>query len=199
MCVLIHMLPKRPPPTTRLAAALVAGLVVLCAGCGKKPPTPPQPQWKFEPRAIQVKCVADPMLNVYEDKPHTLLMVLYQLSDGNAFSDQAKTPDGIRTLLQAAHFDQSVMSVDKFFIQPGEEKTITLYRAQNAQYVGVAAGYYQLMPGAVNRILSIPVIIEKQGLILKTATARVDHLKVTLYLGQRAMQEIDPYKSLDGE
>lgn len=182
------------PALLLLAVFAVTGL----ASCSKKPPTPPQPKWAFEPKAIWLKYVADPTLNVYEGQPHTLVLQVYQLSDVNAFNDLTKTPEGLKTLLHGTHFDPTVVSTDQYFVQPGEEKTLTLFRAQNAQYVGLVAGYYQLVPGAVNRMLSIPVIIEKQGLIRKSSTAKVDHLTVTLYLGQRAIQEIDPYTSPDG-
>jgi predicted component of type VI protein secretion system len=99
---------------------------------------------------------ADPELNPFEQTPHALLAVLYQLSAPNAFNALAKDPAGIRTLLQGTPFDPSVVSADRLFLQPGERRALPLDRAQNGRWLAVVAGYYGLAPGAVTRILELP-------------------------------------------
>ncbi|MEI6315794.1 MAG: type VI secretion system lipoprotein TssJ, partial [Syntrophus sp. (in: bacteria)] len=104
------------------------------------------PNRVFGPKDIQIHYTAAANLNHYENKAHTILLVIYQLSGLNAFNQQTKTVDGLSKLLQAEKFDNSITGVDQAFIEPGEEKTITLDRYENTQNIAVVAGYYNLQP-----------------------------------------------------
>jgi len=171
----------------RSACWLALALLSL-VGCGKK--TPPQPTWSFEPNAIRIDYTSDPMLNAFDGRAHTLLLVIYQLTDVNAWNDLAKGEPGLRKLLQAQKFDQSVVSLDKYIIQPSEDKAITLYRSENAQWVALVAGYYQLFPGKSNMTFNIPVLIKKKGLIFRKTYAVVDHLPLNLFFGPTELHEL---------
>lgn len=65
-------------------------------------------------------------------------------------------PAGMQTLLKGGHFDASVTSVDRLFLQPGQELAQPLDRSQQAQWLGVAAGYYGLGPGGCARLVQLP-------------------------------------------
>ncbi|HNR39022.1 MAG TPA: type VI secretion system lipoprotein TssJ [Acidobacteriota bacterium] len=172
-------------------------LAVCVCACKKNAAPPPAPDWRFEPKAIQITYIADPMLNAYDGNAHATVLAIYQLTDINSFNNLAQSAEGLQKLLQAQPYDATVAAANRFFVQPGERNTLTLARAKSAQWVGVVAGYYQLTPGVVTRLLSIPVLIEHHGKIFKKTSARVDHLSVHLFLGPRAPQEIDPYDELE--
>ena len=179
---------KNRPVQPHFFVCLAAIAALLLGACGKKPP--PQPTWSFEPNAIQINYTSDPMLNSFDGRAHTLLLVIYQLTDVNAWSDLAKGEPGLRKLLQAQKFDQSVVSLDKYIIQPSEDKAITLYRSENARWVALVAGYYQLFPGKSSMAFDIPVLIKKHGLIFRKTTATVEHLPLNLFFGPTELHEL---------
>lgn len=149
----------------------------------------PQPERFFDPQGIEINYTADPLLNSYEDRPRTLLAVVYQLNNINAFNKNVKDADGLAKLLLAESFDQSVVGVDKFFIEPGEKKTFTTGRAENTRWVGIVAGYFTLVPDQVNKIFEIPVMSEKKGIYgFRKTEVSVLPLKVTLFFGRRSIQ-----------
>jgi type VI secretion system VasD/TssJ family lipoprotein len=176
---------------------LVLLLTLLFCSCKKNVTPPPAPAWNFEPKAIQLTYLADPQLNAYDGGAHAMVLTIYQLSDVNSFNNLAQSSEGLQKLLDAQPYDATVMAANRFFVQPGERKTLTLARAKSAQWVGVVAGYYQLTPGVVTRLLSIPVLIEHHGRIFRKTSAKVDHLSIHLFLGPHAPQEIDPYDELE--
>jgi len=172
-------------------AGFVLIMSILICTCAKKPD--PVPKYTYETQGIQIRYNADNMLNAYEDKPHTLLLVVYQLTSVDAFNSQAKSENGLINLLQAKSFDKSVKAASKFIVQPGNMKSLVLNRAGEAEWVGIVAGYYELVPGRVNRIFRIPVRIEKKGIIIisRKKEAVVGHLLINLFLGPHSMHEVD--------
>jgi type VI secretion system VasD/TssJ family lipoprotein len=141
--------------------------------------------------AIQVNYRADPGLNLYEDKSHTLVFVVYQLNGVNGFTNLGKDADGISKLLKAERFDATVMGVSKFFIEPGETKRLDIDRMENVKWVGVVAGYYNLAPGQVTRIFEIPVDIETTGVYgFRKKEAKMGQLIINLFLGTDSLQEV---------
>ena len=119
------------------------------------------------------------------------MLVIYQLTGLNAYNALVKTSDGLGKLLQGERFDQSVVGVDQFFIEPGDKKTLSLDRAENVQYVAVVAGYYDLQPGQVNRVFEIPVIVDKKGIYgFRTTVSSVGQLNIALFMGPNSIHEV---------
>ena len=112
--------------------------LLLCACTAKVK----KPDWKFENEAIRVHIKADHRLNLYNQQAHTLYVCFYQLSALNAFDQLAQDEDGIRSLLACRLFGPSVAAVTSKTILSGENITITLDRAERAQYFAVVTGYY---------------------------------------------------------
>jgi type VI secretion system VasD/TssJ family lipoprotein len=137
--------------------------------------------------AIQINYRADSGLNLYEDKPHTLVFVVYQLNGVNGFNNLAKDADGLYKLLKAERFDATVMGVSKYFIEPGETKSLDVDRMENVKWVGLVAGYYNMAPGQVTRIFEVPVDIITTG---KKKEARMGQLIINLFLGTDSLQEV---------
>jgi type VI secretion system VasD/TssJ family lipoprotein len=148
------------------------------------------PSRPYALRAIQIQYRADQNLNIYEDKPHTLAFVVYQLADVNPFTNLTKDAAGLTTLLKGEKFDKSVMAVDRFFIEPGDTNRLDIDRYENVKWVGIVAGYYDLTPGQVTRIFEMPVLIETKGMIFKTNEAKMGLLGMNLYFGPSSIQEV---------
>jgi len=130
-------------------------------------------------------------LNFYESGPHTVTFVVYQMEGAGKFNDLAKSEDGLLQLLQAERFDASVVGVDQYFIEPGEQKTLVIDRAEKAKWIGIVAGYYYMSPGKVTRVYEIPVSVEKKGIYgFRTTEAKVEKLVMKLHLGSDFVQEI---------
>ncbi len=143
------------------SACILASLLLAPLACKKKPlpievKLPPQPDYPFQAQAIRLRWTADPGLNLADGSPHPVLLAVYQLADANPFIDKAKDAAGLRTLLEAAHFDPSVVAVDRVFVQPGAQSFLLMDRTQGARWLGVAAGYYSLRGSAATRFAAIP-------------------------------------------
>jgi type VI secretion system VasD/TssJ family lipoprotein len=148
------------------------------------------PSRPFASKAIQIEYRADPNLNLYQDKPHTLAFVVYQLSDINPFTNLTKDAAGLTTLLKGEAFDKSVMAVNRFFIEPGDANRLDIDRYENVKWVGIVAGYYDLTPGQVTRSYEMPVLIETKGMIFKTNEAKMGLLGMNLFFGPTSIQEV---------
>jgi predicted component of type VI protein secretion system len=117
------------------------------------------------------------------------MVVVYQLNNINAFNNLVKDEIGMSQLLGTERFDQSVVGIDKIFIEPGRKDTIYLSRVENARWVGIVAGYCDSIPSQSHRIFEIPVIVEKKGVYgFRKNEARVAPLEVDLYFGVQSMQ-----------
>ncbi len=181
-------------PVLQSAFSVGRWLFVMCCilsllySCTKKPD--PVPSWSFEAKGIQIRYTADRLLNAYNNKPHTLLLIVYQLDNINAFNKFSTYKEGLGKLLEAKTFDPGVMAVQRVYIEPGAENVLVMNRADNAKWVGIVAGYYDLEPGKVNKSFEIPFKVETKGFIRKEKIAKVQPLNVNLLLGPHSIQEI---------
>jgi predicted component of type VI protein secretion system len=149
------------------------------------------PNRVFGPKGIQIRYTAAANLNYYENKNHTILLVIYQLNGLNAYNQNTKTADGLCKLLMAEKFDNSITGVDQAFIEPGEEKIITLDRYENTQTIAVIAGYYNLQPGQVNRTFDIPAVTDKRGVYgFRSTVSWIDPISINLFLGPNSIHEV---------
>lgn len=175
----------------------------IAGGCGghKKPqnPTtvttpassPAQIKWTYQLKAISLKLGVDKELNQYDGAPHTLLLCVYQLSDLSQFNQLAGTPSGLTKLYNCKSFGPTVTQVRREFVQPGENSTITMDRAEGTKFVGVAAGYYNLQGSGATRNWQIPMNVTKTGMLLWSDTwyapAKLDAM---LILGPNEIQKV---------
>lgn len=158
-----------------------------CAGGKKSNSADPAVVWGFGKKAIEISYTADKNLNLYDEKPHTMLMCLYQLSDPNVFNELSKSKDGLNKLLGCSRFDQSVLSFMRIIVQPGESKKLSLDRAENAKWAGVVAGYYSLNPDMTTRLFEIPVVAERKLLLFKKPIP--GNLSVDISLGSNKINQ----------
>lgn len=146
-------------------------------------PEDPVPSWDFRQDAIQINYIADEKLNSYNGRPHTLILVMYQLSDSAPFNEKSRLRDGLSELLLGEHFDPSVVGIDRFIIQPGDKETISIDRLENTRRIGIVAGYYKLEPKESSKTFEIEYHIEEKGHIRKKKTAVIENIRIFLNLG----------------
>jgi type VI secretion system VasD/TssJ family lipoprotein len=171
-------------------------------GCGGGSAQPPRPSaesedpdnvlWGFADKAVRLELSASKDLNAYEGKAHSLLICVYQLDKRDAFDPLAGTQDGLQTLLQCAPFDKSVKSSVRIFLQPGENAVHSLDRAEGAQFVGIACGFYESTPAQSVRLRQLqPKQTESGHLFWKSTIYSAGTLDLSLHLSANAVAEKD--------
>jgi type VI secretion system VasD/TssJ family lipoprotein len=162
-----------------LSALLI--LALLLGACAAQPLPPPE--WGYEKDAIKIHLKADDKLNLDDGAPHTLVLCTYQLKDPNTFNQLSEDADGIYKLLECGLFDGSVATARRLIVRPGQDLSVNLDRAADAQFVALVAGYYQLQKERMIRLYDIPVVLDQSGLVRRTTIARPGPLTIDLTLG----------------
>ncbi|MFA5904552.1 MAG: type VI secretion system lipoprotein TssJ [Desulfobacula sp.] len=182
-------------PKRRLSIFLLKPLLILSflliVSCSSKEPPKPEPEWVYKPKSIEISYQADRMLNEFKGSSHAMQLVIYQLDNINKFVELSEYPDGLKKLLAAQNFDASVQAVKKIFVDPGESKKLVFDRAEKTRWVGVVAGYFDLIPGRATCFFEIPHKIEKQGMIFfKKEVAVISDMKINLMLNEHEIKGI---------
>jgi type VI secretion system VasD/TssJ family lipoprotein len=172
---------------------MLFSLVLFSSACSKPQPMPPvEAKPTYTQNFITVHFKGDSQLNLYDGSSHALHLCVYQLSDPNGFNLLSEDDMGISKLMSCDRADvvvtiPGVASAKRYIIQPGDDKTFELDRAEGAKYVGVVAGYYMLQKRNTVRLFAIPTVEEKKdGLIM----VRQKPLTISLYLGPQSLQEL---------
>ena len=161
-------------------------VVFLVWSCAAKQLAPPESV--YEKDAIKIHVKADRQLNLSEGRPHTLVVCVYQLKDPNGLNQLAGDEDGLYKLLECGLFDSTVAGAKRLIVQPGQDITFKLDRAQGARYVAVAAGYYRIEKERIVRVFEIPVVIEKKGFIKRSKLKKLGTLEIDLMLGPQQIK-----------
>lgn len=177
---------------------------VALAACGGSKPPPPKPyevpqkaespqavKWGYAPRALTLNLNADAELNSHEGFSHNLVLCIFQLAEPSVFEELAANEGGIRKLLACDRFDKSVVHYERRFVNPGSNATLSLDRAEGAQFMGVAAGYYDLQPGLVTRTWQFPLKVDQEGMLFwKSDVYSPGTLTMDLLLGPISIQRM---------
>jgi type VI secretion system VasD/TssJ family lipoprotein len=162
-----------------IIALLMLGAAVSLGGCASSGRS--ADDWKYERDAILINMTSDPQLNLYQGKPHALVLCIYQLKDPNAFSQALDEREGLNRLLDCTRFDPSITHAKRVVAQPGKDRIEKLDRYEGSRFVGVIGGYYALERDTVARIIQIP----RGGFF----TSKPKVLDLILYLGPQELQE----------
>ncbi len=165
---------------------LVLFLCINIVSCSKKPD--PLPVWSFKKDAIILNYSSDQMLNIYDNMPHTLMVIIYELSDANNFKKFSQYEEGIRKLLNQQVKDPNILTFQRIFIEPGKHGKVVLDRVEKATWIGIVAGYYSLEPQKTVKTIQIPYKVEKKGLIRRKRIATIPTLKVNLVFTRDSIQ-----------
>ena len=171
----------------RIKGWFLVGCFLMLAGCAAPPVIPPD--YGYGEKAIDLNLIADPMINLYQDSAHTLLVCVYQLRDPNAFNQRAGTTPGLYELLQCNQFDPSVTNAERIILYPGKDVQRTIDRAEGTRYVAIAAGYYNLGKDSTTRLFPIPVKEESLGFFSRQRVASPAQLIIDLEFGPQKIEE----------
>lgn len=175
----------------RITALLLSWSAVVClCSCTSSPEIRPPVEWGFEREAIGLSLTGDPLLNLYQKSPHALVACIYQLRDPNAFNQLRSEPDGPARLLECSRFDPAVTTARRVVIQPGQELSDVLDRAEGARYIGFAAGYYLLDKERSVRLYPIPTMEETKGFVSRTKLVKPGRVDIRLHLGPQEIQDV---------
>jgi type VI secretion system VasD/TssJ family lipoprotein len=184
------MLPKKPEIGKWWVPVTLMVIAVAFTACSTPPD--PVPSWGFGPGGIKINYAADKNLNAIRDRPHALLLTVYQLTDPNAFNKLAQNQAGLKKLLEGQDVDPTVTAVRKLSVGPGESSALEMDRAEKTKWIGVVAGYYSLDPSKVSKTFEIPYKVETHGFISKKKVATVPIFELHLVLGPQSLQEKKP-------
>ncbi len=164
--------------------------------CACPSQTRPPLKWEYEKEAITLQIKADTDLNWHRGTSHTLHLCVYQLKDRNVFDNFAGYEEGLRKLLhyRCSLFDQTAVKSESLFIHPGEFLSLTMDRAEGAEYVAIAAGYEGFSKNRATRDIEIPVITEKKGFIKRKEIQKPGHLNIKITLGKEQILTFEEIK-----
>lgn len=155
-------------------------LVSLVSSCCSKSSIVSPPEWKHEKDALVLRFEGDQSLNLYQGKPHSLIVCVYHLKDLNGFKQLTDESGGLSKLLECSRFDNSVTYTKRLVLQPKQELKESHDRTEGAKYLGIVAGYYSLHKVHSVRSYQIPVSIFNNP----------KKLNINLHMGPEGIQEI---------
>lgn len=161
--------------------------IIFLASCSSKKEAPSD--WSYGKKSVTITYQADKDLNQVDGRQHSLLLVMYQLNDVNSFNRFAGYQEGVDKLLSAEAFDATVMSVEKTFIEPGASGTLEYDRAENAKYVGMVAGYYNLSPQKAVLLKEITYGSKRTGMLKLSKTTVINPLTINVVLAKDGIRE----------
>jgi len=163
----------------------------VCACASRRPIE--STKWVYEKDAIKLQIKADPDLNW---NGNTLHLCVYQLKDRNVFDNIAGYDEGLRTLLnyRCELFDPTAVKSERLTIHPREYLSLTMDRAKDAQFVAIAAGYERFSKDLATRVVDIPEITEKKGLINRKKIKKPGHLNIEIHLGKEQILTVNEIK-----
>ena len=184
----------------------VLGFIILGLSACASSPTElvvEEQEWVYEVRAINMLIRAASDVNSVSGRPHSIAVGIFQLNDPNTFSGLAvdqSGPEGAYELLQKGKIDDTIVNFQLISMRPGEQKKVSISRAQTAKYIGVIAGYFELNPKTDVKIFEIPVRAVKRGIVEEAlafatiitdeAKAVPDKLSIFVDLGRTGSKQI---------
>jgi len=176
-----------------LAVCLLAGCAAAKSALGgnTRKTAVAEVEWKFGKNAILLELNADPSLNEYDGEAHTVLVGVYQMVDSAAFYKQLADPAALANALETGKAGENFVDFSRFVVPPGQRTILTLDRVQNAKYIGISTGYYNIAPANTARLFEVPLSIESSGLVAKTYAAAPAQLALRLQLGAYGVIEAE--------
>ncbi len=146
------------------------------------------PEMPYMEKGIVLDVSATPDLNMFNEQPHTLVLVLYQLADPNAFNQMLGNFATLEQMLDGNDFDRSVLTWQRLVIQPGEKQKFTLDRVAGVRYLGIVTGYFSQSVAAISRLVSVEGAQKKKRFFWTKTVPQTVETRVQLMLGRSAIE-----------
>jgi len=127
-------------------------------------------------------------LNMFNEQPHTLVLVLYQLADPNAFNQMLGNFATLEQMLEGNDFDRSVLTWQRRVIQPGEKQKFTLDRAAGVRYLGIVTGYFSQSVVAISRLVAVEGAQKNKRFFWTKTVPQTVETRVQLVLGRSGIE-----------
>lgn len=142
--------------------------------------------WSHQKDGIKISIAANSDLNIDEKgDAHTLFICAYQLENTNKFVALTDEAVGLEKLLQCENFE-TVLNSSPIVVAPNEKKVYQFDRIENTKYVGIIAGYKDILAKKITKVYEIP-LITVGGFTRKEVP---DTLYIDLPLGARSIETI---------
>lgn len=144
-------------------------------------------KWPFAQDAILIELSTDVDLNFYANRSHTLVFAALQFPDEKAFVKLLTKPEGLAKSMQSGNLPEGALHMDRYVISPDVRELLTLNRVQDAQFIGILAGYYAFEPERSARLFRIPLNMDSSGVIFKEYKAEPAQLALRVALGPQSI------------
>lgn len=141
-------------------------------------------KWNYDKEAMQLVIEASEKLNLYNGEAHAIVLTAVQFENPNEFSSYTQDSDKIARLLIDGNSAKGWLAAKQFFVNPGQNITLMLDRAEKAQYVGIVAGYNDLVPEKSARFYRLGIEYDSSGIIIRKYEAKPAPLQIQLSLGE---------------
>ena len=119
--------------------------------------------WSYAENGLVLQLTSTDDLNLFEGASHTLLMCTYELSSREGFDQLAQSRTGLDKLLECGAFDASVVLSRRRIAHPGRVETMVMDRHENARFVAIVGGFYNMNPARAAMVKAIPLVAERDG------------------------------------
>jgi len=138
----------------------LVSIIISCSAKNKVAEPLYEALWSYSPNAIEIRYKSSKHLNIFNNYPHTILLMVFQMEDNTDFSSITTSKEGISKLL-ATNIEttenqlkiKGLIKYNRFIISPDQYKILSIDREKNTKWIGIIAGYYNLDP-ANTEILS---------------------------------------------
>ena len=146
--------------TTLFIICLFSFITLDGCGCSSDDEIPDKPiaEPAEKPKPVEqlsLTITASRDLNWEGNMAHPLSLCVYQLTNPGPFTTKAQRQAGLGELLSCSPFDATALSFERITLQPSSSARRSINREQGADYIGVAAGYYNFSKGTITSVFTI--------------------------------------------
>ena len=142
----------------------------------------------YKEKGIVLDISAASDLNMLNEQPHALVLILYQLVDAHAFNQMLSNSATLEQMLDGNDFDRSVLTWQKLVIQPGEKQKFTLDRVAGVRHLGIVTNYFSQNVTAISRLVTVAVAQENKRFFWTKIIPQTAETKVQLVLGRLGIE-----------
>lgn len=150
--------------------------------------------YPWQRSAIHLETYTTSLLNMYNQRPHNLMLCVYQLSDIGVFNNllvQAANDNTVLNKIVACNnFDESIVSARRIFVKPKNHKLDSFDREKDVRFVAFVAGYNNNLTPENVIVREIPIKYARTGLVFKNDEYSVAELNVRFFVGMDKIQDL---------